>query len=166
MSDKEVLRQQVRALRLAMPRDEVSGKSRKIFDYFIESIDFRTIQSVHIYQSIDRLNEVDSSLIIDFITRHQSHIDLFVQSARSDDTSPAVTFDLVVVPTLVFDAGCNRIGWGGGWYDRFLAKQPNAQKVGLCFENGRVEHVPTEPLDIKLDRIISEQGIIANHVDK
>ena len=53
----------------------------------------------------------------------------------------------------------HRIGYGGGYYDQFLATQPQAQKIGVCFDHGKTENIPTEPHDIPLDVIVTEENI-------
>jgi len=63
---------------------------------------------------------------------------------------------------LGFDKTLNRIGYGGGYYDKFLANQPDAQKIGVCFEQGKVEHIPAEPHDIPLDIIITEEKVYSS----
>jgi 5-formyltetrahydrofolate cyclo-ligase len=66
-------------------------------------------------------------------------------------------FDLILVPCLAFDKDNYRLGWGGGFYDRFLAAQPKALKIGLCYQNGFVkEGLTHQPHDIPLDKIITE----------
>lgn len=72
--------------------------------------------------------------------------------------SPAAAaseIDCVVVPGLAFDAAGRRLGRGKGYYDRFLSGVgPSAYRVALAFETQRVEHVPVEPHDQKVDRVL------------
>ena len=76
---------------------------------------------------------------------------------RGDE--PVSKFDAILVPMLGFDSTLHRIGFGGGYYDRFLAGQKQAIKIGICFELGKTAEIPTEPHDIPLDIIISELQI-------
>jgi len=62
-------------------------------------------------------------------------------------------FDLIVVPMLGF-YGKHRLGFGGGFYDKFLATQPNAQKIGVCFKEFKLENLPVENHDQMLDKIL------------
>jgi 5-formyltetrahydrofolate cyclo-ligase len=62
-------------------------------------------------------------------------------------------YDLIIVAGLAFDKKGYRVGYGGGYYDTFLAGQPEALKVGVCFPFQMMEEVPLEPHDIKLDGI-------------
>jgi 5-formyltetrahydrofolate cyclo-ligase len=67
--------------------------------------------------------------------------------------------DLVLVPGIVFDHGGYRIGYGGGYYDRFLARL-DASSIGLAFEMQLVERVPREPHDVPVDAIATERELI------
>jgi 5-formyltetrahydrofolate cyclo-ligase len=64
--------------------------------------------------------------------------------------------DLVIVPMLGFDKHLNRIGYGGGYYDRLLSYHPDALKVGVCYAACEVEQILVEEHDINLDIIITE----------
>ncbi len=71
------------------------------------------------------------------------------------------TIDLILVPGVVFATNGYRVGYGGGYYDRFLSKiDKNVKKIGLAFDLQIVEKVPTEDFDIPVDIIITEKGII------
>ena len=63
--------------------------------------------------------------------------------------------ECIVVPGVAFDSQGNRLGRGRGYYDRLLPRLPQAWKIGLCFPFQRVEEVPTEQLDIRMDEVIS-----------
>ena len=66
------------------------------------------------------------------------------------------SIDAIVVPMVAFDSGFNRLGYGGGNYDEYLALVSRETKVvGVAFEAQRVPHVPTEPHDLPLPRIVS-----------
>lgn len=64
-------------------------------------------------------------------------------------------YDLILVAGLVFDQVGHRIGYGGGYYDAFLAEHPNALKVGIGFPFQFVEGIPVEKHDIKLDKVMT-----------
>lgn len=64
--------------------------------------------------------------------------------------------DVVVVPLVAFDAANNRLGYGGGNYDRLLAQiRPDAQVIGVAYEEQRVDAVPCEEFDKPLKSIVS-----------
>lgn len=80
-------------------------------------------------------------------------------SAGDADRFPAVPaseLDAIVVPLVAFDENGNRLGYGGGCYDRYLpAIQPDCQVIGIAFDEQRFEQIPAGPFDLPLPRIIS-----------
>jgi 5-formyltetrahydrofolate cyclo-ligase len=69
--------------------------------------------------------------------------------------------DLFFIPGLAFDRQGNRLGRGGGYYDRYLATiRPDAVKIGLAFQQQIADVLPVDPHDIKVNAVITEEGII------
>lgn len=64
---------------------------------------------------------------------------------------------LIVVPGVAFDVRGYRIGYGKGYYDRFLNDKQLINKVGLCFSEQLIEELPTDIHDIKMDKIVMEE---------
>lgn len=64
-----------------------------------------------------------------------------------------------IVPALGMDKYGYRIGYGGGYYDRFL-KDYHGVTIGVCYESLMVEELPREPHDLKMDYIVTEKGSI------
>jgi len=68
--------------------------------------------------------------------------------------------DIVLLPGVAFDQECYRLGYGGGFYDRFLPRlSPNAIKIGIAFGMQMVDRVPRDPHDIPLDGVCTEHGL-------
>ncbi len=61
---------------------------------------------------------------------------------------------LVLMPGLAFDRAGHRIGYGGGFYDRFLAEEPNHPTLALCYGFQLLDHVDTEDFDIPVDYVL------------
>lgn len=61
---------------------------------------------------------------------------------------------LVLMPGLAFDPQGRRIGYGGGFYDRFLANEPDHPTLALCYGFQMVEKLETEEFDIPVDQVI------------
>ena len=61
---------------------------------------------------------------------------------------------LVLMPGLAFDPRGHRIGYGGGFYDRFLAKEPHHPTLALCYEFQMQAHLDTEEFDIPVDTVL------------
>ena len=180
---KEALRQHAKSLRLSMSDESVGLKSEVIIDQLISKVYWQSISSVHCYVPINRLHEVNTWPLLKYIWINHPNILTAVPTSRQRGkyesikvnqatrwrgllpgsriaTPKSFKFDLIVVPTLAFDNRLYRLGWGGGFYDRFLDGQSDALKIGLCFENGRLAKIPNEPHDIKLDKIVTEECII------
>jgi 5-formyltetrahydrofolate cyclo-ligase len=74
-----------------------------------------------------------------------------------------LTPDTLIVPLVGFDAACNRLGYGGGYYDRTLARLKAAKPIraiGYAFAAQRLPAIPLEPTDVALDAIVTEDGVI------
>jgi 5-formyltetrahydrofolate cyclo-ligase len=68
---------------------------------------------------------------------------------------------VVVVPGLVFDLRCNRLGWGAGFYDRFLSGEGRGlPRLGLAFDCQIVESLPAQPHDVPMDAVVTESRVI------
>ncbi len=75
-------------------------------------------------------------------------------------TAKISDIDLVIVPGLVFDKNLNRLGYGGGFYDRLLPLIPaEVKKIALCFNIQVVESIPVSEQDIKVDLLITDTNI-------
>jgi 5-formyltetrahydrofolate cyclo-ligase len=68
--------------------------------------------------------------------------------------------DLVLVPGLAFDLRGERLGFGQGFYDRFLPRMPNAVRVGLAFELQLLAEVPAAPHDQAVDQLATERRML------
>lgn len=144
-----------------MEPSEAESKSLLIIQKLIELVDWHTIKTAHIYRSVAEWNEVDTNALIDFIHSRLPNISVSVPSSDMDHEIDATPFNLVIVPVLGFDKTKNRLGMGGGYYDRFLAAQHEALKIGLAYAQSEVlQGIPHESHDIPLDKIITESIII------
>jgi 5-formyltetrahydrofolate cyclo-ligase len=66
----------------------------------------------------------------------------------------------VIIPGIAFDIKGNRLGFGGGYFDKFLKKLPaKTMKIALAFSRQIVKKVPKEKHDVPMDYIITEQGV-------
>lgn len=65
-------------------------------------------------------------------------------------------YDVILVPGLAFDKQLNRLGHGGGWYDKILKKLSSKRKIGLCFKEQVAEGLPTAYFDVKVDQLITD----------
>lgn len=72
----------------------------------------------------------------------------------SNPTEYLGDIDLIIIPGLSFDTNNYRLGYGGGYYDNFLNLYPNALKLGIFYPFQKIENVPKENHDVKLDEIL------------
>ncbi|MET0663812.1 MAG: 5-formyltetrahydrofolate cyclo-ligase [Ilumatobacteraceae bacterium] len=84
-------------------------------------------------------------------------VDVAVPAEGIDPSWP----DVVIVPGLAFTAQGDRLGQGGGWYDRFLTDvRPGCRTIGVGFVEQIVDALPVEVHDIRLDHVVTESGDI------
>ncbi len=67
--------------------------------------------------------------------------------------------DLVICPCTAFDEKCNRIGMGGGYYDRFLPKCQNAHIAAVAFEAQKTACIPAMPWDHAMEKVYTETAV-------
>ena len=75
-------------------------------------------------------------------------------------TGPLGVPTLLLVPLLAFDANCNRLGYGAGYYDRTIEGLPGVTTVGCAFAAQQVDAVPVLPHDAVLDAVATEAGVL------
>ena len=185
ISNKERVRKQLRENRSNLDAQEVAEKSIIIQQFLIDLDEFQKAETIHCYSSITKFNEIETNIIIDECLKSGKKLVMPVVAPESnllihrrvngsyslvpnkwgvwepvegEEVNPT-EIDLVVVPMVGADRQKNRMGYGKGYYDRFLG-QTEAVKVGLVFECCLIEWLPVEPHDILMDIIISEIGLI------
>lgn len=175
---KTELRQEWKEVRRAIP--ERPEKNRRIRENFLTCSALKQAKSVFLYlsfgdevETIPILEELFARGIRVLVPRcHRSakrmdavEITAFSQVnpgtygiLEPDPHLPAVSpaeIDVAVVPALAFDQDGFRLGYGGGYYDRFLAEFSGVS-VGLAFSDCVTERLPREPFDKPVDTIITE----------
>lgn len=183
---KNELRKKLKKIRDDIPSDKRKIEEKIIAETLLNSEIYKNSKSIFIYNSFR--SEVDTSYIIeealDFgkivalpITNPIDHSmeayeinkdGVFIQDAygiQSPDTKTSKIInpkeiDLAIVPLLAFDNFGNRLGYGGGYYDRYLPRlREDAICVGLAFSNQFIEEIPIEKYDKKLDYVITVKYI-------
>jgi 5-formyltetrahydrofolate cyclo-ligase len=162
---KAELRTRLKAARLEMLEEEHRLASQAIAERLKTVAGWSKIGSVHYFEPIQELAEVNINRFITYLEDSYPKLQLATSRLIEDvweivgvhGGEPPERFDVMIVPMLGFDPKTlNRIGYGGGYYDRFLATQPQARKIGVCFEQGMVASLPATEHDIPMDLIITE----------
>ena len=76
------------------------------------------------------------------------------------DSASEVTPDIILTPLVGFDSDCNRLGQGGGFYDRAFDEHPRALRIGVAWSVQQVESIPTDQWDKRLHAVITECGVL------
>lgn len=170
-SSKQLLRSQLRLMRDSLRPNEVDTLSDKIIAQTVQLIDWQDVQTMHIYTPLRTAHEVDTTKLISWVQKHQPLVRIATwtsgknpESIWLDDGRAAgeQQFDVVVVPSLGFNDEQHRLGFGGGFYDRFLKSQTKL-RIGLCYEFGHVNFA-SEAHDIVLDYIVTNQETYKSHL--
>ena len=83
-----------------------------------------------------------------------------LRTPREGQLIPPSMIDLVVVPALAFDTAGNRLGRGGGFYDRFLSRlRRSATSIGLAFDVQITDRLPVDDLDVRVDGVVTDRRV-------
>lgn len=84
-----------------------------------------------------------------------------LEPARDAPRIDAADVDAFLVPGLLFDRACRRLGRGGGHYDRLLARaREDATLIGICYADRVVEELPEDPWDIAMDFVVTDRFVV------
>ena len=92
--------------------------------------------------------------------------DFGIQEPAGGPIRAARNLDIILTPLVAFDSAGNRIGMGGGYYDRtfaFLKRRTTWRKpklIGIAFGLQEVDAVPVDTWDVPLDGILTEKGLV------
>ena len=178
--EQRALRAIIEQQRRMMTKEEVAEQSKLIIEQLEQMAAFREAQVVLLYYPIH--NEVDlrplltkyegqKTFLLPVTHRHSMEVRPYdgedmMQKGRLGVPEPQTktykgAIDLIMVPGVVFDQHRHRIGRGGGYYDKFLAKHPNTKKFGVCYSFQLKKHdIPHLPSDHKVTRVITPQQTI------
>jgi 5-formyltetrahydrofolate cyclo-ligase len=180
MESKKDIRRCVLEERNSIEKEEWLEKSQRIYEKVIEHPLF--LNSEEIYCYIDFKNEVGTRKIIaaawklgkkvavpKIMGNHmeffyiQNFDELFpgtwkILEPNAEDLACGFA-PLVIMPGAVFDKARHRIGYGKGYYDRYLAKHTNCQTMALAFELQILENIPADAYDICPQIIVTEEHI-------
>lgn len=155
--EKAQLRAELTRRRRALPPAEVAEGSRRIAVRLLAEVDWASVRTLHVYSSVPAWGEVDTAPLVAAVQAQWPAVAITRPGLDRKEPVPTDPFDVIVVPVVGFDRSNNRLGLGGGFYDRFLAGQPDALKIGVAYAWALVEEgIPVEPHDVRLDRVVSD----------
>ena len=179
---KKNLRSILRARRDSLTIDEISEKSRQITDILVSSESFKQCSSLYTY--LDVRNEVCTKSLIEycFDIGKPVYVPFVVESdmffSKISDFSQLKTGvfgilepifpkadepdskSLFVVPGVGFDRRGHRLGYGAGYYDKYLCSREFMGLIGVCFDIQLIDEIPSEKTDVSMDAILTENGWI------
>lgn len=151
---KDTLRAQLRARRKQVPASVAQEAAIQAQHLLAARIDWQTVRRAHLYSAVPALGEISTAAIQSWLAQEHPNVEVVVGDANPSAEMPRGNYDVIIVPVLGFDTENYRLGMGGGWYDRWLATQLQAEKVGLAYKWARLDALPHEAHDIALDSII------------
>ncbi len=174
--DKQSLRQWIRQQKQAMPEKALAEKSALLAQKLYQTPLYQNAHTLYGYVSYNQevrtlpvlrraledgkavaLPRVTAGKLVFHYVRDLTEV---VPGCRGilepPETAPTAWEGeaLVLLPGLAFDRQGYRIGYGGGFYDRFLAEEPNHPTVALCYDFQMVSRIPVEPHDIPVDCVL------------
>jgi 5-formyltetrahydrofolate cyclo-ligase len=151
LTDKRELRLWMRRVRREV--DERPSRSERIWQGVIGLTEVHRARRVLAFTSIDGEPVIDSFL--EWCSADGKQV------AVPEDMVDATWPDLVIVPGLAFTRTGDRLGQGGGWYDRFLPSlRPDATSIGVGFSAQIVDAIPLEDHDVSLDFVVTDAEVI------
>jgi 5-formyltetrahydrofolate cyclo-ligase len=186
MNGKNDIRKRIIGLRNAMPREEIEAASLKITKTLKGMDEILRASTVMVYLSFgsevltDDLvrwgwgegkrivvpfcspesREMTACRIDGFDELEKGHYGIRAPKAGRLRPVSRGEIDVIIVPAVAFDRLGYRVGYGGGYYDRFLPAAPQAAKIGAAFACQIIEEIPVEPYDITMDCIVTEEEIL------
>lgn len=184
MGSKNILREKLKLLRQELSRSEVRERSKLIIEQLFLLPEFFRTDIVHTYIS-SKNNEADTHElirlllkqkkrvvvpIIDKATKTMKHSELFslseliggaygILEPKMYRPVPPADLQSIIVPTLAVDRNGNRLGFGAGFYDRFLHDM-GLPSIALAYDFQVLDEVPKESTDVAVSFIVTEHEII------
>ena len=174
--NKQELRRAIRERKRAMTAEEIEARSAVLAEKFAQSDAYKAAKTIYGYlpynqevrtvPMLRRALEEGKRVAVPKVYGDDMkfiYLDDLSQVAKGyagipepvDDGPVATdTQALVLMPGLVFDKAGHRIGYGGGFYDRFLSREPDHPTVALCYDFQVMEKIETESFDIPVDVVL------------
>ncbi len=188
--DTQQLREMIKSQRTRLSQDQILQSAKQISQHLLNTIEFKKAE--HIAYYLPARGEADPTLLLNKVTNKSFYLPILKQG---DDTGLNFTevtkqtrfktnkygipeplsnhsemigaeeLDMVITPLVSFDYAGNRVGMGGGFYDRtFYFKQPDSSikplLVGYAYDFQHSKILVPEHWDVKLDAVVTEKGFV------
>lgn len=173
--DKKALRSMIRQQKRAMTEEQIVSASQRLGELFLAHPLYQNAKTIYGYLPYNQ--EVRTVPMLEQALRDGKRVAVpkvmgekmkffYVEDlncplgycnipeptgAESEADDPTA---LVLMPGLAFDREGHRIGYGGGFYDKFLAAEPNHPTLALCYDFQMVENLETEEFDVPVDCVL------------
>lgn len=174
--DKKQLRKQIREQKRAMTEEQIVSASQKLGELFAATEQYQNAKTIYGYlpynQEVRTIPMLERAMsegkrvavpkvygdemrfiyITDMSGLEKS--DMGIPEPVADEPVADDPNALVLMPGVAFDKEGHRIGYGGGFYDKFLAREPDHPTVALCYGFQVLPHLETEEFDIPVDCVL------------
>lgn len=183
--EKAALRRQIRSQLLALSEEARKTSDRALFDRFLALPQLEQMKTVFAFWGVPKREPETGFLVTELnargitvglprmlpgrgmeVRRYDPDVPLvsagfgLLEPEESCSLIEKADIDLVLVPALCYDRWGYRLGFGGGYYDRWLA-DCSALKVGLCREMVLQQRVPVEEHDSRVDLLLTETACLS-----
>lgn len=174
--DKKALRSRIREKKRAMTEEEIVSRSKKLAALFYESEAYQNARTIYGYLSynqevrtvpmLEKALADGKAVAVPKVYGDEMKFILMTDLSQvckgfagipepiSDGPEAHDPTALVLMPGLAFDSQGHRMGYGGGFYDKFLASEPEHPTLALCYEFQMLPSLETEPHDIPVDTVL------------
>ena len=174
--DKKELRRAIREKKRAMTEAEINSRSARLAELFLASDAYRNAKTIYGYlpynQEVRTVPMLEQALkdgkkvavpkcyddemrfiYMDDLTKVEKGYANIPEPIADGPIADDPTA-LVLMPGLAFDPQGHRCGYGGGFYDKFLASEPNHPTLALCYDFQVLPHLDTEEFDVPVDCVL------------
>ena len=180
-TNKKMTRNTIKEMRLALKKEEVMECSKACVSKVLQFPELIEAKTVCVYMPTG--NEIDTTEIIRYCKENGKRLaaprvngdtmefyyftdETDMEQGAYDIWEPTGTEavedeeSLVIMPGVAFDLSCNRIGYGKGYYDRYLSAHPHMKKVALAYDFQIVGRIKREVHDVRPDVVVTESRVI------
>ena len=174
--DKKELRRQIRELKRAMTNEQIDAASARLGELFLNCPQYKQAKTIYGYlpynQEVRTVPMLEQAIkdgkrvavpkcygdemrfiYMDDLTKVENGYANIPEPIADGPVAEDKTA-LVLMPGMAFTKSGDRMGYGGGFYDKFLAAEPDHPTLALCYAFQMVESLPTEEYDIPVDCVL------------